>query len=64
MIKWTSNAEWPLDVYRGTHGDGVTTDTHNSFDAAEAVCHALRHEGFGGQRKAFPLRTWIDEVTK
>ena len=60
MRKWTSNAEWSLDVHRGMKGDGITTDEHHSFDAAEAVCHALRHEGFGGQREHFPIRTWVE----
>ena len=61
MSEWTSNAQWDLSVYRGMYGDGVTTDTHDSLDAAQAVCSALRSDGFGGQRKDFPLRTWIEE---
>ena len=61
MKKWTSKAQWPLDVYRGMDGKGITSDEHDSYDSAEAICHALRHEGFGGERKHFPLRTWVEE---
>ena len=61
MNVWTSNAEWPLDVYRGMRGDGITSDTHGTIEEAQAVCDALRCDGFGGQRKDFPLRTWVEK---
>jgi hypothetical protein len=62
MSKWTSNAAWPLDVYRGMRGDGITTDDHETRESAQAVCDALRKDGFGGQRLNFPLRTWVAEA--
>ena len=61
MKKWTSNAQWPLDVYRGMDGSGVTSDEHDSRESAQAICAALRSEGFGGERKQFPLRAWVEE---
>lgn len=61
--KWQSNAEWPLDVYRGMYGDGITSDTHRSRDEAQNVCLMLNRDGFGGQGKHFPKRTWVSEVT-
>ena len=60
--KFQSNAQWPLDVYRGMRGDGISTDVHETRDGAQAVCDALRREGFGGQREHFPLLVWVSEV--
>ncbi len=57
--KWLSHARWPLDVYRGERGDGVSTDTHLSEGEAKAICAGLEREGFGGQRRAFPIETWV-----
>lgn len=59
MAKWKSNAQWPLDVYRGMDGSGISTDTHESLEGAQAVCDGLRRDGFGGERKHFPVRTWV-----
>lgn len=56
---WTSHAQWPLEVYLGMYGDGISTDTHNTREGALAVCDGLRREGFGGQREHFPLRVWV-----
>jgi hypothetical protein len=57
--KWISHARWPLNVYRGEHGDGISTDTHLSEAEAKAVCRGLEREGFGGQARAFPIETWV-----
>lgn len=59
---WVSNARWSLEVYRGMDGSGVSTDTHRSQDEALAVCNALCRQGFGGQRKDFPLETWVSRA--
>jgi hypothetical protein len=61
MKKWTSNAQWPLYVYRGMYGNGITSDEHDSRESAQAICAALRSEGFGGEQKHFPIRTWVEE---
>lgn len=62
MDKYQSNAQWPLDVYRGMDGNGISTDTHRTKADAQAVCDILRREGFGGERKNFPIRVWVSEV--
>ena len=62
MHKYQSNAQWPLDVYRGMDGTGISTDTHETHYGALAVCTALRRDGFGGERKHFPIRVWVSEV--
>nr|WP_157503947.1 hypothetical protein [Luteibacter rhizovicinus] len=59
-----SHAQWPLDVYRGECGDGVSKDTHRSESEANAVCAGLVRDGFGGQRLAFPIRTWVTKELK
>ncbi len=60
-MKNQSNALWPADVYKGMYGDSISTDTHRSEEDAQAVCRALEREGFGGERKHFPLKTWTSE---
>ena len=53
-MKWLSFARWP----KGTCCDDKSCDMHESKEAAEAVTDLLRKEGFGGERKIFPLYTW------
>ena len=61
MSKYTSNAEWPDTVRLGCTPN-VSTDTHDSKEFAEAVCRRLEREGFGGERKIFPIRVWVEEI--
>lgn len=62
MTKFVSNAEWPLNVYRGIDGTGITSDdSHRTREEAQAVCNALDYSGFGGMGKHFPIRTWVTE---
>lgn len=60
--EWQSNAQWPLECYRGADGKGISTDTHRSAAGAEAVCRILEAEGFGGQGEYFPIKTWYHKV--
>lgn len=60
--RFQSNAKWPLDVYRGMDGSGISTDTHQTYEQAQAVCDGLKREGFGGQGKDFPISTWVSSV--
>lgn len=61
MSKYTSNAEWPETITVGNiEGYNVSTDIHDSKEAAIAICKKLMREGFGGEGKIFPIRTWID----
>lgn len=59
---YISNAKWPLEVYRGMDGKGISTDTHESLEGAIAVCRALKRDGFGGQGKEFPLDVWVEKI--
>lgn len=62
-----SNALWPDDVrlggYDGVYGN-ISTDTHQTREQAEAVCAALERDGLGGDRKRFPLRTWVSGIER
>lgn len=53
-MKYLSFARWP----KGTCLTDKTSDMHESKEEAEAVTDLLREEGFGGERKIFPLYTW------
>ncbi len=59
MSEWQSNAQWPLEVFKGMYGDGISTDKHQSEEAAQNVCDALEIDGFGGQGEYFPIKTWV-----
>ena len=60
MTRWTSNAQWPESVNTG-RTDHVSTDDHGTREMAEAVCDALMREGLGGERKIFPVKTWVEK---
>lgn len=53
-MKYTSNAEWPKEC-----GVSSSSDTHDTREAAEAVCRLLENNGFGGGGIYFPTRTWV-----
>jgi hypothetical protein len=53
---WKSNAKWPESC--GVV-DNVSTDTHDTQEQAIAVCQMMKENGFGGDRKEFPIKTWI-----
>ena len=61
MSGFQSNAKWPAPVRRGNTGN-TSSDSHDSHDFAAAICARLREQGFGGERKIFPLRTWVSPV--
>lgn len=61
-MQYQSNAQWPLDVYNGMYGDGISTDKHDNRKMASIVCDLLDQNGFGGEGKHFPIRTWVSEV--
>lgn len=42
------------------YGDDITTDSNQSYEAAIAICDLLVKEGWGGEGKTFPLKTWIE----
>ena len=59
-VRWVSNAEWPKGTCPGLNDH--TQDEHGTRAAAHAVCKRLEADGFGGDRKVFPLRTWTEPV--
>jgi hypothetical protein len=61
-MKWKSYAEWDRAVYTNAFDKPISEDTHSSPRAAECVCRRLEAEGFGGDRKYFPIRTWTEMV--
>lgn len=58
--RWKSCAQWPEECCPaiGNYSD----DTHDTKEAAEAVCRLLERRGFGGDGIHFPVRTWVEEV--
>ena len=56
-----SCAEWPKGTVSET--DNITRDNHDTQAQAEGVCDRLRTEGFGGEHKIFPIRTWTEPIT-
>lgn len=59
-MKYLSCAEWPENTIG--RNQKVTTDRHDSKEHADAVCKMLDRDGYGGEGKIFPLRTWTEEV--
>jgi hypothetical protein len=54
-----SIAYWPA----GTCGnDDVSSDIHDTHEAAEAVCRLLERKGFGGDGLVFPTHTEVSSV--
>lgn len=62
MRKYQSNAKWPNHVSGGITSDNVSTDTHHTYKAANAVCKALEENGLGGDGEVFPIETWVSNV--
>jgi len=44
--------------------DQVTSDKHYSESEASGVCSLLHRNGFGGDRKVFPVRTWVEPIAR
>lgn len=62
-MTFQSNALWPPHLRSvSAYGDCISTDTHATEDYAKIVCSRLQREGFGGQRKVFPLLVWTSAV--
>ena len=59
-MTFTSYAEWP----KGTMccGNDITSDTHGSLEQAEGVVSLLYRNGFGGDRKIFPIMAWSEQT--
>lgn len=59
-MKWKSNATWPKGCFDGQNNR--TDDTHDTMGQAEAICQLLEENGAGGERKVFPVSTWVSEI--
>jgi len=63
-IPHRSIAVWPETISVGNvEGKNESVDTHDSKDAAEAVCSMLKKYGFGGEGKVFPISVRVEEIT-
>ena len=59
-MKWKSCAIWPQGTVPCLND--CTEDEHDTKDQAIAVCDMLCRDGFGGDRKMFPLIAAMDPV--
>ena len=58
-----SIAVWPDTISVGNVvGKNESSDEHNSPEEAYAVCRMLERDGFGGERKVFPLSTRVELI--
>lgn len=55
-----SKAEWPKGSICQARANDITTDFHETEAQASAVCRMLERDGLGGERKIFPVRTWVN----
>jgi hypothetical protein len=62
--RYRSIAVWPTGVLLGNpDGGNESCDLHDTEQQAAAVCRMLERDGFGGNRKVFPLSTRTEPVT-
>jgi len=57
---FTSNAQWPEGTISGST---TTQDTHQTEEAAKSACTRLEEDGFGGEGKIAPTKTWVARET-
>ena len=60
---YKSIAEWPEGTCKNSFGKSESSDTHQSKEAAEAVCKMLERDGYGGMGEIFPLKTKVVELS-
>lgn len=60
-MKFSSCAQWPAGT--ATFSNDVTKDENGTWALANGIAQRLRREGFGGDRKVFPIRTWVEDET-
>jgi hypothetical protein len=56
-MKYKSIASWPANA-----GIGISEDTHDTREQAQAVCDMLQNLGLGGEGKIYPLATEVREI--
>lgn len=62
--RWKSVAIWPDGTCSTSVGKDMSYDFHSSYNEANSVCQALYEDGFGGDRKRFPIATVIELCQK
>lgn len=61
--QWKSIAIWPDTIKVGNVvGKNESVDTHDTEERAIAVCTLLMRDGFGGEKKVFPLSVRTEPV--
>ena len=60
MKHYKSHAEWPIGTCDSM--DNHTEDDHDTAGQAEGVCEMLAEDGFGGDKKVYPIRTWVEDM--
>ena len=61
-MKYASKALWPTGSIVQKRANDITTDYHATKNAALAVCRMLDRIGLGGDRRIFPVKTWVEEI--
>jgi hypothetical protein len=59
---WQSVARWPFPEVATGNADNTSVDKHDTREQADAVVCLLKRDGFGGDRKIFPLEAWAIEA--
>lgn len=59
MIRWKTVAYWPEEVKGLGTFENTSEDTHDNKGQADGVARLLFTEGFGGNRKYFPLKVAV-----
>lgn len=59
MKTWKSVAVWPDELHVP---NDISEDEHDTEDQAKGVCQLLEKEGFGGERKVFPIKTYVEHI--
>ena len=60
MKRYKSHAQWQTGVCDSM--DNHTCDNHDTPEQAHGVCKMLAKEGFGGDNKVYPIRTWVEDT--
>ena len=55
---WKSCAIWPPGCCPAI--GNLSEDMHRTKGQAKAICQLLHENGFGGDRKYFPVKTWVE----
>lgn len=55
-LRWKSIAVWPSGTCQGNQ----SSDHHDTKEQAEGVAYLLKKNGFGGDRKIFPVQTFVE----